>query len=78
MKENGFIEIDFPKGHNAFIYIYEGKIILDGLGDIDKSTAFFPKDEKKITISSDEEARILLISGKPHNRRIKLKGSFVE
>jgi redox-sensitive bicupin YhaK (pirin superfamily) len=47
LKENGFIEIDLPKDPNDFIYIYEGKITLDGLEDIDKSTAFFPKDEKK-------------------------------
>jgi len=47
LKENGFIEIDLPKDPNDFIYIYEEKIILDGLEDIDKSTAFFPNDEKK-------------------------------
>ncbi|MFW6040294.1 MAG: pirin family protein [Thermoplasmatota archaeon] len=78
LRERSSLEIKLSKNHNNLFYIYRGKITIDNFADLGRSTGFIPRDIDKITIESDEGGRLLFISGKPHNQKINLRGSFVE
>ncbi|MFW6196520.1 MAG: pirin family protein [Thermoplasmatota archaeon] len=67
--------ISIKKGFNSFIYVYNGIVIVDGR-EIKEGTGYFT-EEKEISMSSDEDTRLIFLSGKPWNEEIKLQGSFV-
>jgi hypothetical protein len=65
------------KGHTAFIYLYKGNCITDNTV-IDKDTAVLFDDGDMITITTqNEEAKFILLSGKPLNEPIAWGGPIV-
>jgi quercetin 2,3-dioxygenase len=78
MSEGGKTTIDLPDHHNAFIYILNGKIHIEGYGLADHHNAIvFNNDGDHITIEAKEDTRILLMSGVPLKEKVVAQGPFV-
>lgn len=69
---------NIPKGHNAFIYVYEGEIQLSGFGEqISAGQIAVLSDGNRVQINALSAAKYLLIAGKPLNEPIARGGPFV-
>jgi redox-sensitive bicupin YhaK (pirin superfamily) len=78
LKKGGKISIPIPATHNAFIYLLDGKITVDGFGLVDKLNAIvFKKDGDGITLEALEDTRALLMTGKPLDEKVASYGPFV-
>jgi redox-sensitive bicupin YhaK (pirin superfamily) len=78
MKKGGTISIPVPTDHNAFLYLLNGKISVEGHGLVDALNAIiFNKDGDGVTISADENSTILFMSGIPLNEKVVSHGPFV-
>jgi redox-sensitive bicupin YhaK (pirin superfamily) len=67
---------NIPVGHNAFIYVIEGELVVEGVKVQSKQLAVL-EDGDYIKISSKSISRFLLIAGKPLNEPIARGGPFV-
>ena len=77
-KKGGKISIPLPAHHNAFIYLLDGKLTLDGFGMVEElNLVHFRNDGEGITIEALEETRVLLLSGAPLNEEVVSHGPFV-
>ncbi|MDZ4171955.1 MAG: pirin family protein [Methanobacteriaceae archaeon] len=63
-------------GHNAFIYLYEGKGMFSGK-EVSSTRLLVLGGGDHIQVESKEDMRFLLISGKPLNEPIARHGPFV-
>jgi hypothetical protein len=63
-------------GHNAFIYLYEGKGMVSGK-EVSSTRLLVLGGGDHIQVESKEDMRFLLISGKPLNEPIARHGPFV-
>ena len=68
-----------PAGHNAFVYVYRGQV---KLGDVEvpvRNMAILGNaaDRDGVRIEASEEARVLLIAGRPLGEPIAQYGPFV-
>lgn len=78
LKKDGKISIPIPATHNAFIYLLDGEITVDGFGLVDKLNAIvFKKDGDGITLEALEDTRALLMTGKPLDEKVASYGPFV-
>lgn len=78
IKKGGKISMHLPADHNAFIYLLDGKITLDGFGLVDGLyAAVLKNDGDGISLEGLEDTRILLMSGKPLNESVVSHGPFV-
>jgi len=78
LKKDGKISLPIPATHNAFIYLLDGKITVDGFGLVDKLNAIvFKKDGEGITLEALEDTRALLMTGKPLDEKVASYGPFV-
>ncbi|HEY8933628.1 MAG TPA: pirin-like C-terminal cupin domain-containing protein, partial [Cyclobacteriaceae bacterium] len=78
LKKDGKISIPIPTAHNAFLYLLDGKITVDGFGLVDKLNAIvFKKDGEGITLEALEDTRALLMTGKPLDEKVASYGPFV-
>jgi hypothetical protein len=67
-----------PIHHNAFLYLLDGKITVDGFGLAEGfHLVHFKNDGEGITFTALEDTRILLLSGKPLNEKVTSYGPFV-
>jgi quercetin 2,3-dioxygenase len=74
----GRISIPIPVDHNAFIYLLDGSIMLEGYGLVDgKNAVMFNRDGDGITFTAKENTRILFMSGKPLEEKVVSYGPFV-
>ena len=74
----GTVSIPIPADHNAFIYLLDGSIMLDGYGLVeDKNAVVFERNGDGITITGKENTRILFITGKPLEEKVVSYGPFV-
>ncbi len=77
-KAGGKLSIPFSSKHNAFIYLLDGKIKLEGYGEVDAQHAIhFENDGDQITIEAIEDTRILFMSGLPIKEKMASHGPFV-
>ncbi|SRR6056297_1878763 len=65
------------KNHQGLIYMVQGSIKINN-NNLNESNAFLFEEIEKVIIESKEKSRFLLITGKPLNQEINIKGSFVE
>jgi len=88
-----YLDIHFPKGgittfeefiprdHNAFIYVYKGDVVVgeDGEAHIVNSEemAILSNDSDYLKINAGNDARLILIAGKPLRESIVQYGPFV-
>ena len=67
-----------PPGHNAFIYTYRGRVVVDGTEVADRHMAILANDgAAAVSIEAAEAARVLLVAGQPLNEPIVQYGPFV-
>lgn len=84
------IEQAIPEGHNAFVYVFEGlaEVGTDGPGDDARKTgavvpertfALLSAEGGKVAVraADDEDARLLLVAGRPIGEPIARYGPFV-
>ncbi|MEX1034304.1 MAG: pirin family protein [Cellvibrionaceae bacterium] len=73
--------VSFPQSHNAFLYVYQGSLLVG-----EPSTRVGPRqmavldnrpDTAGLSLHTDEHARALLIAGKPLKENIAQWGPFV-
>jgi len=78
LKRGGRISFPIPATHNAFVYLLDGKLTVDGFGIVDGLHAVvFGKDGDGISMEAKEDTRVLLISGEPLNEKVVSHGPFV-
>ncbi len=78
LKRGGRISIPIPATHNAFVYLLDGKLTVDGFGIVDGLHAVvFGKDGEGISMEAKEDTRVLLLSGEPLNEKVVSHGPFV-
>jgi redox-sensitive bicupin YhaK (pirin superfamily) len=78
VKKNGKVSIPLPTTHNAFIYLLDGKLNVDGFGLVDNlNVVMFNKDGDGVSIEAIEDTRVLLLSGEPLNEKVVSHGPFV-
>ena len=64
--------------HNAFLYLLDGKLTVEGYGLAEGLHAvLFKKDGDGIIIEALEDTRTLLMTGKPLNEKVVSHGPFV-
>lgn len=77
-KKGGRISIPVADDHNAFIYLLDGGIRLEGYGQVEgKNAVVFKKDGEGIAFEATEDTRILFVTGKPLNEKVVSYGPFV-
>ncbi|WP_296952353.1 pirin family protein [uncultured Massilia sp.] len=72
-------EQPLPAGHNAFLYVFRGEVVVEGKGVPQARMAILDnaKDADGVRIKAAEPARLLLIAGRPLNEPIAQYGPFV-
>jgi hypothetical protein len=77
-KKGGTVSIPLPKDHNAFVYLLDGKLKVEGFGMVeDHHAAYFNNDGDEVTLEALEDTRVLLMSGAPLNEKVVAHGPFV-
>ncbi|MCG2584498.1 pirin family protein [Massilia sp. TS11] len=68
-----------PAGHNAFIYVYRGDVVIEGKGVAQTRMAILanPADADGVLVKAAEDSRFILIAGRPLNEPIAQYGPFV-
>jgi len=66
-----------PAGHNAFVFAYRGDVAIEGAKVPDRHMAILENNGEGVRIEATEEARVLLIAGKPLKEPIAAYGPFV-
>lgn len=77
-QKGGKQTITFPASHNAFIYLLDGQLKINGFGLVDGTTAVtFNGDGDGISFEALENTRALLMTGEPINEPVVAHGPFV-
>lgn len=77
LNDNNKLEQKINENHQGLIYVVKGSINIDN--DILKeSSAILLENTNKINIKSKDKSRFLIITGKPLNQEMNIRGSFVE
>lgn len=78
MKKAGKIFVPLPASHNAFIYLLDGALTVEGFGLVEKlHLVHFKNDGEGIAFEALEDTRVLLLSGQPLNEEVVSYGPFV-
>ncbi len=78
LKKGGTISIPIPPSHNAFIYLLDGQLKVDGFGLVDAlHIVHFKNDGEGIAFTAVEDTRILFLTGEPLNEEVVSYGPFV-
>jgi redox-sensitive bicupin YhaK (pirin superfamily) len=72
-------EQPLPGGHNAFLYVFRGEVVVEGKGVPQARMAILDnaKDADGVRIKATSPTRLLLIAGRPLNEPIAQYGPFV-
>jgi quercetin 2,3-dioxygenase len=77
-KKDGRIEIPIPESHNAFIYLLDGQLNVEGFGLVDGHNAVkFNNDGDGIRLTAIQDTRALMMTGEPINEKVVSHGPFV-
>jgi redox-sensitive bicupin YhaK (pirin superfamily) len=76
---NATFEQQLPPGHNAFIYVFRGKVLADDQCVAQSRMAILANDAQAdgVKIVAGEPSRVILIAGRPLNEPIAQYGPFV-
>ena len=78
VRKSGKISIPLPGSHNAFIYLLDGRLKVDGFGLVDGlNVVLFNKDGDGVSFEAVDDTRVLLLSGEPLNEKVVSHGPFV-
>jgi len=77
-QQGGKISIPLPANHNAFIYLLDGQLNVDGFGLVDElHLVHFKNDGDGVSLETTQNTRVLLLSGEPLNEEVVSHGPFV-
>lgn len=76
LAENESIDIDVMKGHNGFIYVYEGKLSVANK-EINKGQLGVLSIEDILSINTKVAAKAIVVTGKPIGEPVEQYGPFV-
>ncbi|MDZ7672572.1 MAG: pirin family protein [Halanaerobiales bacterium] len=79
LNNNASIQQYINDAHKGILYVVKGDLSISNLDEnISSGTALLFEDLDQLEIKSENETRFVLITGKPLNQEIKIRGSFVE
>lgn len=70
-------EQPIPAGHNAFAYVYRGRAEIAGRMVEDRQMAVLANDGAAVCVDAAEDARLILVAGRPLGEPIAQCGPFV-
>jgi len=76
LTSNAELEMDIDDGWNAFIYIYEGSVVVDQTISAGKLVVFNQRGKLKLN-AGDEGVQCLVVAGEPLNEPVARGGPFV-
>jgi redox-sensitive bicupin YhaK (pirin superfamily) len=77
-KKGGKYNFAIPSTHNAFVYLLNGKLNVNGTADVDKHFLFaFNQDGEGFEIEALEDSTFLIATGEPLNEPVSSHGPFV-
>lgn len=77
-EEGGKTDIPIPKSYNAFVYLLDGKLTVNGGTDAEsKSLVWLENDGDYITLEACENTRAIVLAGEPINEPVATHGPFV-
>lgn len=77
-QKGGKMNIPLPASHNAFIYLLDGSLRVEGYGLVEGlHAAVFDQSGDGITLEALEDTRVLLMSGAPLHEKVVSYGPFV-
>jgi len=79
IRTGGKVTISIPEDHNAFIYLLDGAVGVEGYEESikGKQTAIFQNDGTEITLTGIENSRFFIGTGLPLNEKVVAYGPFV-
>ncbi len=78
LQESETLELVFKESHEAFIYLLDGEVSVEGYGAVPAEHAvLFNKDGNSIKIKGRANTRILFMSGEPIGEPMASHGPFV-
>ena len=77
--EGASFELPLPVGHNAFVYVYRGEVVVEGKAVAQGRMAILDNaaDADGVRIKAARDSRFLVIAGKPLGEPIAQYGPFV-
>lgn len=77
-KAGGRWEVELPEDHNAFVYLLDGQLRVEGYGLVEALHAVvLNKDGEGIGFEAKEDTRALLMTGLPLEEKLVTHGPFV-
>lgn len=77
LNKGGKVSANIPVVHNSVLLVVEGKVTVNGQQLDEHDFVLFKNEGEEITITADETAVVLLLSGEPINEPIAQYGPFV-
>ncbi|MBD1397752.1 pirin family protein [Pontibacter sp. JH31] len=78
LKAGGTCAIPIPADYNAFLYLLDGQITLEGFGLVDGlHLVLLNRDGEGCTFTAKEDTRVLLMAGKLLEEPLAMHGPFV-
>lgn len=73
------LALPLPASHNAFVYTYRGAVSIVGTRVEDRNMAILQNDTRAdgVLIEATEDARVIIVAGRPLNESIAQYGPFV-
>jgi len=78
LKKDGILTLELPASHNAFIYLLNGSVSVNGFGLVEAlHLVHFNTDGEGIGLKALDDTRLLIMSGEPLNEEVVSHGPFV-
>lgn len=79
LPEGESFDLPLPSGHNAFVYVYRGELVVEGKGVAQARMAILDNasDADGVRIKATQDSKFLVIAGRPLGEPIAQYGPFV-